>query len=357
MKLVINIIVTFALCWWPLILMMSPMMFDAPDSENDKSVIIGGLVFMSYPVILFALLGIFGADYFGMNSWRLAAVSTAIIALSFTVFGYTSLLSNAMRGIPSSGYGVVDDQVYYNARPIAQADAASFHAFQRKEFGYLHSAELYAKDAHHLYYQGKVVPNVDVTDVEGKILGSDLYWLTELAVIYQDKAITGADPKSFQPFKQYSSWASSGSGDDKHIFYRHQMLEDVDVATFEPIYHSYAKDRQHIYYGRIPILQEADPAHFELLDEYVARDEHAVYFLNGENSHPIADATAQEFTSLGRNYYKSNDRIFYIEAYQAVHLLEDIDAQTFEVTDYDSETHSDARDAEHWYLSGQRVAR
>lgn len=347
MKLAINIIVTFALCWWPLILMMSPMMFDAPDSENDKSIVIGGLLFMSYPVILFLLLGLFGAEFYGINSWRLAIISAVILALIFTVFGYASMVSNVMRGIPNSGYGVVDGQVYYNARPIKQADAASFHAFQREEFGYLHSAQSYAKDHQHLYYQGNVVANVDITNVEGKVLGSNLYWLTDHTVIYQGTVINGADPQSFQPFKQYTSWASSGTGDDKHIFYQHQRLEQADAATFEILDHSYAKDRQHIYYGLTPILEEADPIHFMLLDEYVARDEDAVYFLNGTDSHRIALATPQEFTALGRNYYKSQDRIFYIEAYQAVHVLEGVDAQTFEVTDYDSETGSDARDAQH----------
>ena len=62
MNIVINIIVTLALLYWPVVLMMSPMMFAAPGADDDKGTIFTTFFFLSYPVTIFLLLGVLGGN-------------------------------------------------------------------------------------------------------------------------------------------------------------------------------------------------------------------------------------------------------------------------------------------------------
>jgi len=64
MQILINIVVTFFLMFWPIVFMMSPMMFDAPGSENDKEHIVTMVLILCYPISLSLLLWLSGAKYF-----------------------------------------------------------------------------------------------------------------------------------------------------------------------------------------------------------------------------------------------------------------------------------------------------
>src|SRR5690606_6213814 len=125
MLLIAQIITTFLLLFWPLLFMLSPMAFDAPGSENNRSYVIGMMLFLCYPIPLCAAYWIMGGQLWGISGRTLTLITSVVIILALTLFGYGNLLKNALSGIASSGYSVADDQVFYNANLIENADAKS----------------------------------------------------------------------------------------------------------------------------------------------------------------------------------------------------------------------------------------
>src|SRR5690606_29224295 len=81
MLLIAQIITTFLLLFWPLLFMMSPMAFDAPGSENNRSHVIGMMVFLCYPIPLCAAYWIMGSELWGISGRTLTLIASAVIIL------------------------------------------------------------------------------------------------------------------------------------------------------------------------------------------------------------------------------------------------------------------------------------
>ncbi|MEO6975333.1 MAG: DKNYY domain-containing protein, partial [Gallionella sp.] len=155
MQTLLNIVITFVLMFWPIMLMMSPMMFDAPGSQNDKGNIAILMLVLCYPIFLFVLLWLFGGRYFGVSGLKFAFISAVVIAIAFSVFGYFGIAFNLYKGISNTSYSVADNKVYFNGKPIKDADSQSFRALDDKQNNFV--ASDYALDKHYLYCNGKIV--------------------------------------------------------------------------------------------------------------------------------------------------------------------------------------------------------
>ena len=108
MQIAINISITFAFMFWPIIFMMSPMMLGAPGADNDKSQVISVMLFLSYPIGISLLLWIFGGSYFGVKGFKLTIICVAVIVIGFALFGYFGTLSNLAKGIANTGYSIAN---------------------------------------------------------------------------------------------------------------------------------------------------------------------------------------------------------------------------------------------------------
>lgn len=353
MKILIHIVVTFVLAFWPLMFMMSPMAFDAPGSDNNKGKVIGMMLALCYPIVLFLVLGMLGVNYFGVNGFKLALISTTIILIAFSLFGYFGLLSNALRGIANSGYSLVGDTAYNDGKPIEGADGKTFKILDSRRFGSLHH---YALDKNHLYYDGKIVEDALAEDIVETQSGGRDYFHNSQQVIYRDMVLQGAAVDRFAVFDRFPSWAYSNNDGKFDVYYRGILLSMVESEAFTPLNDFFATDKRRIFKGSTVVLTQADAASFELMSDHdFGKDNSHVYYLGATQPIIVQDADPVSFEVLERGYARDRNHIFVIEQYANVVKLEQADIDTFEVTQYDDATKSEARDVNHYYYDGKVV--
>lgn len=101
MKLFVDIVTTFLLLFWPLVLFTSVMMFDAPGSTNNTSLVITVMLIVAYPVYIFLLYALVKSNYFGLSSRLCLIIATLTVLGALFLFGYFDLLWKGIRGIES----------------------------------------------------------------------------------------------------------------------------------------------------------------------------------------------------------------------------------------------------------------
>jgi hypothetical protein len=356
MHIVINIIVTLALLYWPVVMMMSPMMFAAPGADDNKGAIFTAFFFMSYPVTIFLLLGVLGGKYFGFNSFVLALISAIVVFFVLSFFGYTGMMSNVIRGIPNSGYGVVGNTVYYNADPIVGADAESFNAYKSEDYHNDYSVDQYAADNQYLYFRGKPLPGIRLENLIGKIVAYDFYWLNDTQVIRNGEVIAGLDPQTFGDFEGYSYWTYSKVGEKYTLYYDNTSVDLADFHSFIPLTDRLAKDKNRIFYDGQPITLQVDIDSFEAFSTYgFARDKGHLYYLGSDTPILINGADPDSFDELGWGYYRDKNAIYYVEE-ENVLVLDSVDYRSFEIVGYIEDHEYDAKDANAYYMRGQKVS-
>jgi hypothetical protein len=312
------------------------------------------MLVLCYPVGIFLLLGLTGTPYFGIGSLKLALISAVIIAIGFSMFGYYGLLSNTLKGIANSGYSVVGDEAYYDGKLIDHADGPSFAILYRDLYSF--SRAYYAIDKQHLYYAGKVVPGALAEDIHEVENSRGMYWHNSQQIIYDDKVLPGANAGSFAVFEGFTGWSYSSNDDQYNVFCYGTALPVVDRDSFTPLNNFYARDKYRVFHKEKPILPEADAPSFELLpDHNFARDAHHVYYLATEQPFAIESTDPDSFEVLERGYARDSNHIYVVEQYLNVTKLEQADVDSFEVTQYDETTKSEAKDARHYYYDGKIV--
>ena len=357
MSIVINIIVTLALLYWPMVVMMSPMMFAAPGATDDKGMILTAVFFMFYPVTMFLLLGGLGGKYFGLNSFALALVSTFIVFFVLSFFGYTGMISNVIKGIPNSGYGVVGNTVYYNADPIIGADVESFNTYKSEDYQNDYSVNQYAVDNQSLYFRGQSLPDVRIENLVGQVIAYEFYWLNDTQVIKNGEIIEGLDPKTFGDFEGFSHWTYSKIGEQYRLFYDNVLVALADFSSFVPLTDMLAKDNSRIFYEGKPIVLEADVESFDTFSIYgFARDKDRLYYFGGESPIVVSGADPDSFDELGWRYYKDKNAIYYVQEEEGASILESVDHGSFQVLGYVEGHDYDAKDTNGYYVRGEKVS-
>lgn len=357
MNIVINIIVTLALLYWPVVLMMSPMMFAAPGADDDKGTIFTTFFFLSYPVTIFLLLGVLGGKYFGLNSFALALVSAVVVFFVLSFFGYTGMISNVIKGIPNSGYGVVGNTVYYNADPIIGADVESFKAYKSEDYQNDYSVDQYAVDNQYLYFRGQSLPDVHRENLVGKVIAYEFYWLNDTQVIKNGEVMADLDPQTFGDFEGFSYWTYSKVGEKYTLFYDNVPIKLADFFSFVPLTDMLAKDNSRIFYEGKPIALEADVESFQAFSIYgFARDKDRLYYFGGESPIVVSGADPDSFDELGWNYYQDKNAIYYVQEEEGASTLESADHRSFHILGYVEGHEYDAKDANGYYVRGTKVS-
>ncbi|CAA0125698.1 Uncharacterised protein [BD1-7 clade bacterium] len=364
MKVALNILVAFVLMYWPIVLMMSPMMFDAPGSQNKRDVVLTVTLVLCYPIIIFALYWLFGLHFFGVAPDKALLVASVVVISAILFFGYGKLLMYSFRGIATSGYSIAKGQVYFDGLAI-DADADSFKPLVQGDSDRF----VYAADKNHVFYAGKALKIEDPTTFrplnnddqtgDGYLAGSDEYWTDGTSVFLAGRALEGATPHGFSvaddifsgPFAYWHSESAS------YVYFAGEILPSVDANTHQVLHGHISKDAQHIYNGAELILPEADAMSFSLLenDTTIGIDDQAVYNVLYRQSGKIEGADPASIVAFDRGYLKDAKRVYYRQQWDPVEVLSGADPQTFEVTGWVEATDSEARDANNLYRDGKVV--
>ena len=96
--------------------------------------------------------------------------------------------------------------------------------------------------------------------------GSAVYYKHWDESIGQQKEKIEANPVTFKILK-FDRYAK----DDKYVFYRGQIIEGADAATFESIEEFYARDKNTGYYGDDPV-KNSNGKTFQVVNSYYSTD-------------------------------------------------------------------------------------
>jgi hypothetical protein len=175
----------------------------------------------------------------------------------------------------SAGYSTTDSylltetEAYYNGVPIDGVDHDSFDILNQE----------YAKDARHVYSNGRILPNRDPTSfvVLGKSeYGHPTYTKDKNNVYVAQDILVGADPATFEVI------SASYAKDAKRAYWEGIPIRNADVASFTVFEVSgiqsewWSKDARSIFYtdDTVPL---ADPATFRPINKWFGKDAHHLY--------------------------------------------------------------------------------
>jgi hypothetical protein len=221
-----------------------------------------------------------------------------------------------------AGYHVRGDKVYYltgfPARPtqIEEADTATFEAFDTT----------YARDKSNVYFDGRPIPNADATSFE--LLDRPGFFKDRHHVYQLDRPISD-DPAHFELLDGdlakdstavYWSDGSVLSNDPTHFV----ILSNQDHYLF-------TKDGTTVHANGNPIAG-ADPATFRVLQGAYGRDDERVFYFSDQ----IADAAVESFRALEGPYASDVARVYWMGK-----TIEGADPNTFRVLNADFECSAD----------------
>jgi hypothetical protein len=179
-------------------------------------------------------------------------------------------------------------------------DVASFHQI-KGDYGE------YGADIHHVYYNSNLIEGADpasFVNINGEC------WKDKSTVYWQGSPIKGADPRTFVVLKD--EWFK----DAKRAYYEGSSLMQVrDPASFEAINDNWARDSKAYYFGGSYANTEtgevvgADYSTFLILTGPYARDRRHIFWGNM----PIMNADLQSFKIGGGMHLQAKDRFRYYE--------------------------------------------
>ena len=285
-----------------------------------------------------------------LHDQAIAVANQAISIANARLIGTTTMSSVAMSGgawgwyplanAPSVTQGINLDYLalnnaveYTNGVATTIVNGADISTF---EIGYDpvlsgRQANAYGKDAAHIYYTDRLIPEADASTFTPYITGKTLsqYAFDDHHVYCQGILIPGADPATFLPVN-YGSAAFGGGpssfGEDiSHVYECTYIVPKADPQTFAVVtnvinggvYASpYSKDKNNVYFNTA-VVPYADPATFQLDNDDLgidARDKN-YYYSNGgivpapnATSTPILDSNGvpTDFAYAGSEmFYKS----------------------------------------------------
>lgn len=343
LKMILQILASCLLLPWPLVMMTSVMIFDAPGSTDNMSAIRTALCVAFYPLVVGLIFFVLRLSFWGLAPKWFLTLTFLIPLGGALLFGYPRMYLNASRGISSNGYFTKNGVVYYGGSVI-DADAASFRALKDMD-----DLEIYAADKNKVYYYGRVIPEADPQSFKLFKAG---YYTDKSFVFYEGKKIPHAKAGHLELLKDPEGNDRVFLKDGFQVFYMGRLLPEIDSATARLISPNYLVDRSHVLFLDRPIAG-ADARSFKLLpgsDEYGLDDGH-VYF----RQNLVTGADPKTFKTLNRGYAKDARAVYIYGRNDQIIVLEGADPKTFEATEYDNATGSDAKDRSHYYLSGKVV--
>ena len=189
MGLLGNILVTFVVGFWPMVLVVSVIGMGGPGASNNMSLMVQLMILNSYPIWIFAVLSYTGTAFWGLNSnYFLIGTTTAFLLFNA---GIIYFCYNLIIGIKNEGYSVANGTVYYNAKAIPESDSTSF----------AHIFDQLAYDKHRFYSRGQPL-DVPAAEPSSFRIVEDFYYRDADQVFYvpysRIELVEGADPETFE---------------------------------------------------------------------------------------------------------------------------------------------------------------
>jgi len=200
-------------------------------------------------------------------------------------FGARRLEPDGFEVLGRRGYARSRNRAYFRGEEIQGIDAASFsvfpnaHAIARDKRSVVISGRIdgrfdaasfevltpdggFVRDRSHVYWDMKPIAGADPATFVW--LGQG-YWRDQTSLYFSEKLIAGADPGSFRLLEgRYGV-------DRLRVYLDGVPLADRDAASFQIIWNGYSRDRNGIYfYDRV--LTDVDADSFLVVSEQRARD-------------------------------------------------------------------------------------
>jgi len=327
-----------------MMMMFAPMMFAAPDAVNKKGNIGCVFVVMLFPVFIFGLLWLIGAEFWGISGkkWFIGVGSTiGVIAL---LSGLPRLFLNASKGILNSGYSVFEGSIYYNGEAIKHSDGESFQYFLEEktvsESEQWLSREEYVKDKNYVYYQGAIVEHANPDAFKSFNQDRGGFWIDDKYVYHGSSVLPHAKPEGFSLLDENAfsnGYAKYIDGDQGYVYRYSEIVNGADPHTFELLKNAddLGKDKQRIYNHTDAILDDADVKTFESLDDNFGRDKHSVYkiLIKGQ-SKKIENINPESFEVLDREFARDDKTVLYGIRYEYPQVIDFLDAPSLIILDY-----------------------
>ena len=274
-------------------------------------------------------------------------------------------------------YKNIEGTIFFNVtyygvsqlKPVKDADVESFESLKERINIW---DTCYGKDKNHVYrqselfvvrlpYYKKLFPDPETFSVLNSTFAKDKNHVYYLAFDEGGgpQILENADPVTFEVLLERGPYAK----DFSRIFYFGLEVEEADPATFIVLNSNFAKDAKNVFFFEscleymscLKIFPGADVSTFTILTDDLAKDKNHIYFFDplegGSESRGAVVVLETEdssiFKSLGGNYLKNNDSVFY-----GIKKIPEADLATFT---FARSGVSDAHDRNYFYARGQIV--
>ena len=391
--IIITILTTLILLPWPLVLMFSPMMFDAPGSDENIPHVLMVIVIVFYPLWIFLFYWFMGWSLWGISSKTLSGYFFIGLVVVPGIIFILNLPESIRSKKARSGYKIKDNKVYYAGNEIDGANSPTFEILYGKPGDEGKYWAYYAKDKTRVYYEGRPVRDAEPKrfsciisrpEVKDKYINNDFeLWADTCNIFVHGKKLQDANPDRFEYLGEFF-WR-----DKKYVYYYYERLDGaepdgafvvgniylktkngvyfketafpvVDVDSWDVVRDCFSRDKNRIYYCSNPVNSSVDPESFKLiLDDsmpYVtyAKDKKHVYVFSSDDKFiTLVGINPKTFTFCGNGYIQDNGIIFYINQEKNIIRVQ-ADVESFKSEEIDYHLEIDASDKEGYFFHGMR---
>lgn len=205
------------------------------------------------------------------------------------------------------GYHYARDKsdVYYQDRVISNVDVGSFRVLPSKEMvddKYINSP--YARDKSQVFYHNRIVKHAEVDHFRhlwGNYSRDDgaLFYCGELFL--QTESV--AERLANDTVREYLQV-------DGKVFYHTKPIEGVDIETFLLLGRGLARDQNRVYIHDTPIKSVHAPS-FRCLNQHYARDDNHVYYYDDTSFKFLPKCDPLNLHILYPKFCKDNEHVYY----------------------------------------------
>lgn len=225
----------------------------------------------------------------------------------------TGIRPSDVRGTAGGNFIFTEDKVFRNGSWIKDIDPSSFRQINSQ----------YYRDADTLYLQSTKIDSVDLNGLKRAFPFHSVIMTNSRGRVFANRS-----PEVFMDQLEMLSEFYARHGDEIIAFPYFYVLANVDAQTFEIFEEAshYAKDKDSVFY-RGNLIEGANPATFEVVTTQLARDQNNIYFERRLLT-PIQEGV--ELEVLSSEFMRYGDKVFRYSV-----EIEGVDAATFEVRGYD----------------------
>lgn len=339
MKMFFNIVTTFILAYWPILMMTSVMIFDAPDSTDNRSAILTALTIVFIPTLLALLYFLFKQSFWSMSPKTFLLGAMVVSVAAGLLFGYPKLLINNLKGVSSNGYFVKDGQVYYEGNTI-EAKSVGFETID--EF------QIYARDNESVFFRGKKIDSA-IPKTFKSAFGDSRYYEDGQHIFYEGQIQKDTDVSTFVRMNLPDGKSSSFYKDKNCVYWFGKKISGLQPDSVKVLSETYLVDSQSVFYFQNKI-EGANPNRFVVIQDQSdwGKDDKAVY--GRDKAYSNIDPAS--FEVLERSYVKDKSKVYYNDSGSLVEVV-GANPKTFTVTNWDPKTESEATDGARYYLQGK----